>query len=327
MATDLVKPDLDMQNTLNKIPYKPCISICCLAFNHELYIRQCIEGFLMQKTLYSFEVIIHDDASNDNTANIIREYEVKYPETIKPIYQIENQWSKGIKPSPTFVWPRAKGRYIALCEGDDYWTDPYKLQKQVDFLEQNDDFVLVGHPSLAIYENYNKAPEIYHTFNKDVLRKKDIIPSYLLQLASVMFRRDALQKIDLSGVWGEHSLYILLSNIGKFKILPDVMSVYRIHNKGASGTSTPAQAYPGQLAWINNLKRVMGRKFFWGYHFLSSKFHTYYAIRHPEVFKKGFVFKYYYFLKYASLILILYPRNIKSVFLMIPSLIKSKSVK
>jgi len=116
------------------------VSICCLAYNHEPYIRECLEGFMMQKTTFPFEVLIHDDASTDNTATIIREYEAQYPDIIKPIYQSENQYSKGVGVTRVYQFSRAKGKYIAMCEGDDYWTDPYKLQKQVDFLEANPDY-------------------------------------------------------------------------------------------------------------------------------------------------------------------------------------------
>ena len=96
---------------------------------------QCLDGFMMQQTNFAFEVLIHDDASTDGTTEIIKEYEAKYPEIIKPIYEEENQWVKGRRGSAVFNFPRAKGKYIAMCEGDDYWTDPLKLQKQVDFLE------------------------------------------------------------------------------------------------------------------------------------------------------------------------------------------------
>ncbi|MBE6344462.1 MAG: glycosyltransferase [Spirochaetaceae bacterium] len=113
------------------------VSINTLTYNHEKYIAQCIEGILMQKTNFAFELLIHDDASTDNTAAIIKEYEKKYPKIIKPIYQTENQWSKGIKISATYQYPRAKGKYIAFCEGDDYWIDENKLQMQVDILEAN----------------------------------------------------------------------------------------------------------------------------------------------------------------------------------------------
>ena len=113
------------------------VSICCATYNHQKYIRDAIEGFLMQKTTFPFEILIHDDASTDGTADIIREYEAKYPDIIKPIYQRENQYSKGIKISQVYQFPRAQGKYIALCEGDDYWIDPLKLQKQVDYMERN----------------------------------------------------------------------------------------------------------------------------------------------------------------------------------------------
>src|SRR5690606_34510298 len=100
------------------------VSISCLTFNHEKYIRRCLEGFIRQKTEFPFEVLIHDDASTDKTSDIIKEYEVDFPHLLKPIYQTENQYSKGISISSTYNFPRARGRYIAMCEGDDYWTDP-----------------------------------------------------------------------------------------------------------------------------------------------------------------------------------------------------------
>ena len=103
------------------------VSISCITYNQAHFIRQCLDGFLMQKTTFSFEVLIHDDASTDGTTEIIREYESKYPEIIKPLYEKENQWTKGRRGSAVFNYPRAKGKYIALCEGDDYWIDPLKL--------------------------------------------------------------------------------------------------------------------------------------------------------------------------------------------------------
>jgi glycosyltransferase involved in cell wall biosynthesis len=128
-------------------------SICCTTFNHAPFIRDALDGFLMQITNFPFEVIIHDDASTDGTSDIIREYEKRYPNVIRPIYQTENQYSKGIKISATYVWPNARGKYIALCEGDDYWTDPLKLQKQVDFLEANSEYVVCHHDASIVDEH------------------------------------------------------------------------------------------------------------------------------------------------------------------------------
>ena len=117
----------------------PLVSISCITYNHKQYIRDAIEGFLMQRTNFPVEILIHDDASTDGTAEIIREYEKQYPWLIKPVYQTENQYSKhnSFISISKIQYGRALGKYIAFCEGDDYWTDPYKLQKQVDFLESN----------------------------------------------------------------------------------------------------------------------------------------------------------------------------------------------
>lgn len=115
----------------------PLVSICCLTYNHAEYLRQCLDGFLMQKINFSYEILIHDDASTDNTPDIIKKYEIDYPDCIRAMYQNENQFSKGVSPTRAHQLRRVRGKYIAFCEGDDYWTDPCKLQKQVDFLENN----------------------------------------------------------------------------------------------------------------------------------------------------------------------------------------------
>jgi len=128
------------------------VSICCITYNHEKYIADALDSFLMQNTDFPVEILIHDDASTDRTPDIIREYEARYPDLIKPIFQRENQYSKGVKVAH-LNQKRARGKYIALCEGDDYWTDPYKLQKQVDHMEK--------HPecSLCVHASYRVTPD------------------------------------------------------------------------------------------------------------------------------------------------------------------------
>lgn len=130
-------------------PEKPVVSICCITYNHEPYIEDALEGFLIQETDFPFEILIHDDASTDRTADIIREYEAKYPKLIKPIYQVENQYSKGRR-ALGFFQGLSDAPYLAICEGDDYWLDPEKLQKQVDYLEVHPECVITGHDAFII---------------------------------------------------------------------------------------------------------------------------------------------------------------------------------
>ena len=137
----------------------PLVTIRCITYNHEPYIRQCLEGFVMQKTNFLFEAIVHDDASTDGTAAIIREYAEKYPDIIKPIYETENQYSKRNGSLTRIMDAHMRGKYIAICEGDDYWIDPLKLQKQVDFME--------GHPECGLC--YTKMRNYYQKTRKVLL--------------------------------------------------------------------------------------------------------------------------------------------------------------
>ncbi len=129
---------------------KIMVSIDCITYNHEEYIRETFDGIIMQKTNFEFEILVHDDASTDKTAEIIREYQQKYPNIVKPILQTENQLSKGSDINYEFNISRAKGKYIAFCEGDDYWTDENKLQKQVDYMEANPECTLCFHNARVI---------------------------------------------------------------------------------------------------------------------------------------------------------------------------------
>ena len=220
----------------------PLVSICCLTYNHKKYIRDAIEGFLMQKTNFPIEVLIHDDASNDGTADIIREYEAKHPEIIKPIYQTENQWSKGIKPTMEFNFPRARGKYIALCEGDDYWTDPYKLQKQVDFLEKNGEYSMICHRVKILNTNhkiFKPSPVLEDNYDFISSIENKIIGK--ISTLSLVFRNkgpfDFLRDFPI----GDYPLKIFLAKQGKIKCFREIMGVYRLHRGGIWSYSTQAK--------------------------------------------------------------------------------------
>jgi glycosyltransferase involved in cell wall biosynthesis len=217
----------------------PLVSISCLTYNHENYIRDAIEGFLMQKTTFPVEILIHDDASTDKTAEIVREYEKKYPQLIKAIYQTENQYSKGIGVSTTFQFPRARGKYIALCEGDDYWTDPLKLQKQVDFLEENNEFGLV-YTDVDFYYQYSKKFKKAVFKNNHIYQCKSfedhlINKGYLAPLTWV-FRKDIYDSFEIKVSHSDGSFAIMLEFFYHSKVffLNKVTAVYRISEGSVS---------------------------------------------------------------------------------------------
>ena len=211
----------------------PLVSICCITYNHVPYIRQCLDGFMMQHTNFDFEVLIHDDASTDGTTEIIKEYEAKYPDIIKPLYEDENQWVKGRRGSAVFNFPRAKGKYIALCEGDDYWTDPLKLQKQVDFLQANPEYVLCCH-SFNEINNDNSHTWLPPQFDDIITLDKFIKGECAIRTMTVMFCASTLKltkymqykyKVDLA-------LYFSMLSNGLGYYMRDNMAVYRKHDNG-----------------------------------------------------------------------------------------------
>jgi len=233
---------------------EPLVSIECITFNHEAYISAALEGFLMQKTNFSIEILVHDDASQDQTANIIRNYEKKYPGIILPIYQKENQFSKKVNITRNYQFPRVRGKYIAICEGDDYWTDPYKLQKQVDFLENNSDYGLVHCNFDKLYE---KSGRIVHnaSINKSGLNlsKQDIFNgllknNYQIATLTVLARTEiisnAIHNIDVSGyLMDDLPTWLEMAQNTKFHYIDNSVGVYRKVQGSASNDKNTYRAF------------------------------------------------------------------------------------
>lgn len=215
----------------------PLVSIKNLVYNHEKYIAQALDGFLMQKTDFPFEVIVHDDASTDNSAQIIRKYEKKFPSIIKPIYETENQYSKHDGSLGRIVNSKLSGKYIALCEGDDYWIDENKLQMQVDFLEKNPEYTMCFHNAEVLNEIPDtEVSSIYGAEDRDYesteLYKKWIVPT-----ASIVLRRKCLEYpiIEREKFWAGDVIVIQSAvHQGKVYGFSKVMSVYRVSQHGVS---------------------------------------------------------------------------------------------
>lgn len=226
----------------------PLVAIECLAYNHGPYIRQCLDGFVMQKTAFPFIAIVHDDASADDTAKIIREYAQNYPDIIKPILETENQYSKKDgslgriikKTIPEDV------KYIALCEGDDYWTDPYKLQKQINYMESHPECVLT-HTGFSYLENGKTTiAEKEGEKIKEISDSKIIFNilngnNYRIQTCTAIYRLATyytilpqLKKINGLFLMGDTPLWVNLLQCGTIHYIDSPTSVYRIGNDTAS---------------------------------------------------------------------------------------------
>ena len=210
------------------------VSILCSTYNHKNYIRQALDGFLMQKTKFGFEVLINDDGSNDDTVGIVNEYAKKYPNIIKPYFQKENLYSKGYRNMMMrFLFPKAKGKYIALCEGDDYWTNPEKLQNQVDFLEKNKDYALCFHSVKVTFENNSKPDSVYPDRKKTSEFTVDkLLRGNYIQTNSVMYRRQNYKNLPFDVMPGDWYLHLYHAQFGKIDFINKVMGVYRRHEEG-----------------------------------------------------------------------------------------------
>ncbi|WP_111709644.1 glycosyltransferase family 2 protein [Lutibacter citreus] len=218
----------------------PMVSVVCFVYNHEKYIKDALDGFIMQKTSFPIEVIVHDDASTDSSALIIKDYEEKYPEIIKPIYQKINQYSieKGIVSEICFN--KAKGKYIAMCEGDDYWTDPLKLQKQVNALEVNPDIDICSHASIIFNDDKKENVGIVGNNGKKerVIPTKEVILKfgYVCPMQSIIIRNnriDEFKTLSLSAYGGHGIMQVLWSHPNGVLYLPDIMGVYRSNSENS----------------------------------------------------------------------------------------------
>lgn len=233
------------------------VSICCLTYNHTLFIRQCIDGFIMQKTKFPFEVLIHDDASTDGTADIIREYELKYPDIIKPIYQTQNQYSKGILISRKYNYSRAKGKYIAMCEGDDYWTDPDKLQRQIDLLENNKNISLSTENGLV----KNSIENTEYLFNDETKESYytayEMVQSRRFPTASAVFLKDYILSNTKYKLSHDTATWVFLSTKGKVHYYPIVSSVYNRGKHGIVEGTDPLKMSIMAKEWQKNIIQII----------------------------------------------------------------------
>lgn len=217
----------------------PLVTICCITYNHAAYIRECLNGFLMQETNFKFEVVIHDDASTDETQSIIKEYCEKYPNVFSPIFQHVNQYSRGIKSIiQTFCVPQFRGKYVAMCEGDDYWIDPYKLQKQVDFLESHPDYGMCYTKVKRFVPKNNKFIDEWGGPNEtmDKLLIENTIPTLTAVFHKAIYYNYLTEIHPSKRGWlmGDYPIWLYFAQNSKIKFINETTGVYRVCTESAS---------------------------------------------------------------------------------------------
>ena len=271
------------------------VSIICTTYNQEKFISDALNGFLNQKTSFKYEIIVHDDASTDKTAQIIQTFVMQYPNLIKPIFQKENIYSRSPRLCIPYAVNEAQGKYLALCEGDDYWIDPYKLQKQVDFLESNPNVSVCVHSANAIdAETGESIRLICRSKENRIYSVKEVIAGGggLFPTNSMCFRHEFFSNLPdfyFRAPVGDYPLMIHLALQGDVYYMKDTMSVYR-------------QNVPG--SWSNKAHSTQDRKY---EHIqeISNMFdeiNQYTNYKYQDVIEKR-VKEYYfkYFLKYGKL--------------------------
>ncbi len=214
---------------------KPLLTVVTTTYNHEKFIGACLDGFVMQETDFPFQVIISDDVSKDKTRDIIKKYQKKYPDIIKPIFREKNL---GAMDNFIETLNMVDTKYVALCDGDDFWTDKDKLQKQVTFLEEHEDYNICFHSTKIFFEDHSKEDEVIPSTMKDTttfddLKKECYIPANTVVYRWKFQKKDSFKKtFPKDVVPGDYFVHLYHAQDGKIKFINETMSQYRRHDQG-----------------------------------------------------------------------------------------------
>ena len=246
------------------------VSVLCATYNHEEYLRQTLDSFLNQKTDFPFEVLVNDDASTDSTGDIIREYAAKYPEVIRPFYQKENLYSRRINLYDVVFFPACRGEYIAVCEGDDYWNDPEKLQLQVNWLDSHPEYSACVHNSIGRFTDQPDKVLFAQDGDRDIPFEQVVQGmSHAYHTSSILARREfILNPPDYrdvayhQGYFTDYAVGVRLGLAGKVRFLDRCMSVYRIGSNPSAWSRGVGQEYhklkrfvSGEIAMLKTVKQ------------------------------------------------------------------------
>lgn len=239
---------------------KPEVSVCCTTYNHEKYIADCLDGVLMQETNFPVEIIIHDDASTDSTPSIIKEYQRRFPAVVRLISQTVNQRSLGHK-ILQLVFPETRGDFLAICEGDDYWSDAQKLQIQYQHLRESPDVHACFHDCISIQKRDDSwLTKGQITWVSDEVRIDDLLDGNPAMTCSAFLRSSAfpeMPEIFREFKMGDLPLWILLSLKGRILWIHRNMGVYRLHSSGSWSNKPQSEMHLGILECIERMRDLL----------------------------------------------------------------------
>jgi len=237
----------------------PLVSVLITTYNQDRFITETIDGALMQKTDFLYEIVVGDDCSTDNTRNILANYITNYPDKVRVLLHPHNLGPLDSPGKNNFVvtFNACRGKYIAMLEGDDYWTDPLKLQKQVDFLEKNPDFAICFHNMLIMNTANPQMNRLSNIRQKEVTTIEDLAYGNYIFTASCMFRKNFSEMPPwyYQCAIGDYLLHLLNAQYGKIRYLDDVMGVYRVHEQGIWGAKSWIHT---REKWVEMLNVIRG---------------------------------------------------------------------
>lgn len=274
----------------------PLLSVWCITYNHEKFIAEALESFLVQETYFDFDIVIGDDCSTDNTVSIIESYQTKYPYKIK---LLQNKYNRGFMHNFIRTLKACKGKYIAMCEGDDYWIDKHKLQKQVDFLKRNSGFSACFHNVKWIDGKGNTIKLFHELPMKSTYDFRNAIQGWFIHMNSICMTthtgilNDLDHFKDLETISGDRLLVALLATKGKIGYLNETMSVYRRNEGSITENSNPIRFLDSNILIFKQLKDYLKPEYRIA---LNGQLFRYTGQKALKYLGNGYYSKYFYYL-------------------------------
>lgn len=241
-----------------KRPNSPVVSVMMTTYNHEPFIAQAVESILAQRVKFTYEIVIGEDCSTDSTGEILATYTRKHPRAIRLLAR-ETNWGRRRNYLDTFH--SCKGKYIAILEGDDFWTSPYKLERQVDFLETHSDHTICFHPAVKYFEQEDREVHFFPPDEKTSYTLNDLLKRNFIATCTVMFRNHLFADFP---DWfhhvpaGDWPLHILNAQHGDIGFIPEIMAVHRIHAGGAWSPKKNSVRLNSQIEILKAIRDHLG---------------------------------------------------------------------